>query len=460
MTNTFDHGYALLIGVGKCQYSKWSLPVTVHDMQALHNVLIDANLCAYPPNEQHVRLLHDEGATKQAILGGLSWLRDCATADPNATVVIFYSGHGKLDPATMQYFLIPHDYNPAPAVNLNLPATEFHSAIQAIPAQRLLLFLDCCHAEGMATAKDDEDEDAPELESKAVPEPLIKSLSAGEGRVVFSSSRGAQSSYIRKDQKMSIYTYHLLEALQGAGNLPGDAQVKISNLMNYLDNTVPTSAIDELGAKQKPFFDFATEDFPVAVLRGGKGLPTGGWRAVAEKAQEHIQELIKLQVKGDGNVTAGGNIENSTIVTGRDNIVGNNNTVTRARRIDTGGGAFIGGGVNTGGGEFVGRDKIVAPGAAARTQTNLDALFLPLVALIQSLPATQQPALVHTIHALKTEVAQGDAAADDQIAEILETLISQMTGVSPAIISALITPIVTPVAGSVTKFVLKKLQRS
>jgi len=35
MTDLFSHGYALLIGVGRCAYDPWSLPVTVRDMQAL-----------------------------------------------------------------------------------------------------------------------------------------------------------------------------------------------------------------------------------------------------------------------------------------------------------------------------------------------------------------------------------------------------------------------------------------
>ncbi len=31
-------------------------------------------------------------------------------------------------------------------------------------------------------------------------------------------------------------------------------------------------------AEQTPFFDTATEDFAVAMPRGGKGLPRGGWQ--------------------------------------------------------------------------------------------------------------------------------------------------------------------------------------
>ena len=49
MTQTFNHGYALLIGVGAiAKYPDWSLPVTVKDMTALRNLLTDPTRCAYP----------------------------------------------------------------------------------------------------------------------------------------------------------------------------------------------------------------------------------------------------------------------------------------------------------------------------------------------------------------------------------------------------------------------------
>jgi len=73
MSNTFDHGYALLIGVGESRCADLSLPVTVQDMKALYRVLTDAHLCAYPANDEHVRLLHDSTATRQDILDELEW---------------------------------------------------------------------------------------------------------------------------------------------------------------------------------------------------------------------------------------------------------------------------------------------------------------------------------------------------------------------------------------------------
>ena len=71
MPEQFSHGYALLVGVGAALFQPWSLPVTVRDAQAMQACLLDPSLCAYPADEGHVRLLHDDAATRRAVLDGL-----------------------------------------------------------------------------------------------------------------------------------------------------------------------------------------------------------------------------------------------------------------------------------------------------------------------------------------------------------------------------------------------------
>ena len=111
MSEFFNHGYALLIGVGRCEDSSLSLPVTVTDMQELRKILVNPALCAYPDNTQHVQLLHDENAMQSKILDGLAWLRDCVADNSEATVIVYYSGHGWLEQSTDCYYLIPHDFD-------------------------------------------------------------------------------------------------------------------------------------------------------------------------------------------------------------------------------------------------------------------------------------------------------------------------------------------------------------
>ena len=130
MPNAFTQGYALLVGVGESAYPAWSLPVTVKDIQAIRSILIDPNLCAYPGDDRHIRLIHDKTATQAAILDGLAWLKAQAAADPDATAMVFYSGHGWLDESTGQYYLIPHDVEPFNVANSALSAQVFTDALR------------------------------------------------------------------------------------------------------------------------------------------------------------------------------------------------------------------------------------------------------------------------------------------------------------------------------------------
>ena len=346
MIDRFSHGYALLIGVGESAYPKWSLPVTVRDVQALRAMLVDAALCGYPDDEDHVRLLHDAGATRQAILNGLAWLRDRANADAEATVVVYYSGHGWLDEGTGQYYLVAHDVEPVDVPGSTLAAQVFGEALRGIRARRLLVAMDCCHAEGMATAKDKPALKLPAgLAEASLPEGVAGELKQGEGRAVLASCRGSQRSWVRPDGTLSLYTHHLLEALQGAGNRPGDTLVRVSSLMGHLGQAVPASARRLCQAEQTPFFDAATEDFPVAVLRGGKGLPAGGWQAMRAEAERAIEGVVQAVIRGSGSVAqgAGAQAAGERAVVGRD----------------------IGGPVVTGDHSIgAGRDVILAPGSS------------------------------------------------------------------------------------------------
>jgi hypothetical protein len=271
MPQLFVHGYALLVGVGRSSYPAWSLPVTVRDVRALKAVLGDPHYCGYINDPQHLRTLTDEDATKKNILHALETLEGAVAQDPEATVFIYYSGHGWLQNED-RYFLIPHDANPRTLASTALPAERFIQRLRRIRAKRLLVILDTCHAEGMAAAKNTM---PVSFGVQAAPEDLVEQLSQGSGRVVFTSCRGEQSSWIFPDQSLSLFTHHLIGALKGAGSKAGEKAVRVSSLMQYVAQHVPDSA-RTLGQDQTPFFKIESEDFPVALACGGKGLTSVG----------------------------------------------------------------------------------------------------------------------------------------------------------------------------------------
>lgn len=305
MTELFNQGYALLIGVGESAYKPLSLPVTVKDTQAIYAALIDPELCAYPNDKQHIRVLNNQEATRSRILDGLKWLKEKAEIEPEATIFVYYSGHGWFNKDDNSFYLIQHDVKPAKLAATALSGKVFTEALREIQAERLLVVIDSCHAAGMATSKDPEEADAELLyefnnfQRVAPSKGLISALKQGKGRVVFTSSEDEQKSWIKKDNSLSIYTFHFLEALQGAANKPGDKVVTVSNLMNHLGKTVPKTAQSLYRAEQTPHFDFDTVDFAIAKLRGGKGLPERGWDEVKSEAQEKIDKITEVVI---GNV--------------------------------------------------------------------------------------------------------------------------------------------------------------
>jgi hypothetical protein len=188
-------------------------------------------------------------------------------------VIIYYSGHGWLDSLTNHYYLIPYDVSPFDIPSSALSSDEFTNGLRQIQAQRLLVIIDSCHAEGMATSKDNFLTQIPSnFKLVSLTKEVLTELKQSRGRAVFTSSSGEQKSWIRPDNSMSIYTYHLIEALKGAANRENDTFVRLSNLMNYINEAVPKSTLKLYQAEQTPFFDMTAEDFPVAMLRGGKGL--------------------------------------------------------------------------------------------------------------------------------------------------------------------------------------------
>ena len=295
-SSKFNNGYALLIGVGDSKYAPLSLPVTVKDTQAIYAALIDPELCAYPDDQDHIRVLNNQEATQAAILNGLNWLKEKAKSDPNATIFIYYSGHGWVDKNTQKYYLLQHDIKPTKLAASALSAEIFTDALRQIEAERLFVVIDSCHAAGMATSKEADlelEEEFDDFIRVAPSKGLIDALKQGKGRVVFTSSKGEQKSYI-KDNSCSIYTYHFLEALQGAGNKSGDTEVRVSNIMNHLGKAVSETARQLNNAEQVPQFDMTGGDFIIAKLRGGKGLPSKGWDEVKLEATQKINKIADV----------------------------------------------------------------------------------------------------------------------------------------------------------------------
>jgi len=267
----FEHGYALLIGVDQNEEAKLALPIVKKDITKLKEVITHPERCGY--NKENVLVLTGPDATRAQILGGLKWLKSKleADSDPNQTAFIFYSGHGHREPAG-EAFLIPYDFCWPMSLG-GLPAKAFAEMIANLHPRRLLVVMDCCHAESMEVKGVSESGVAAVAVTPDTPG--LGVLAEGEGRAVLSSSRGSQQSWIRSDGQMSVFTYHLVEALTGHAGRLAWPEVTVTEVMEYVGRTVPVTARTQHQAEQEPVFRYAGTAFPIALVMGGKGVEKG-----------------------------------------------------------------------------------------------------------------------------------------------------------------------------------------
>ncbi len=141
---TFPNAHALLIGIGSYAHAPaMDVPVTARDAGAVAAVLRDPRFCGYPADR--VRLLSDAAATRAGVLAALEALATGAGADD--TVLIFYAGHGEY--GDDGYYLTTHDTQFAQRKVVRgsgVSAAELIARLRAIPARRLLLIVNACHA--------------------------------------------------------------------------------------------------------------------------------------------------------------------------------------------------------------------------------------------------------------------------------------------------------------------------
>jgi Caspase domain len=314
MSQLFTHGHACIIGVGG------DLPNTIDDAVGLANILNDPERCAYPPEQVH--LLTKDQAKRDDILAALDQLAQSTTTD--STVVVYFSGHGYQVASAMgeEYYLMPFGYDQTKLYKTAIKGTELTTKLRAIPAKKLLLLLDCCHAGGL--------DDATTLQYEAEKAPLPPEAQAlfteGKGRVVIASSQADEKSLAGRPY--SAFTLALIEALAGKGASKKDGYVRVADLALYAREVVPRRTRD----RQHPILNFDQADnFELAYYAAGaaepKGLPFTAEPEIESEPGDFNRQLMQhIEASGDRAVAIRGNVQ---IITGDGNIVGSGNVVQK-----------------------------------------------------------------------------------------------------------------------------------
>ncbi|HSF29899.1 MAG TPA: TIR domain-containing protein [Candidatus Tectomicrobia bacterium] len=256
-----DNAHALVVGIANYQHINNLPPTVLKDAQDVYTLLVDSQSCGYPTD--HVELLLDKQATQSAIRQALAELAQ--HGNPDATVFFYLSSHGgRLESGRYAgEYLLPVDTlytSDQSLAQTAISGAEFTTALQAIPARKVVVVFDCCHAGGIGQPKE---ATVPQL--KALPESYYEALTSGRGRVILASSRSSESSYILPGAANSLFTQYLLAGLRGGAPGPGGV-IRIFDLFHYLQPRVTSDQ-----PNQHPIFKAELEEnFPIAMYLGGK----------------------------------------------------------------------------------------------------------------------------------------------------------------------------------------------
>ncbi len=260
-----ENAHALVIGIGDYQYVRKLSASVSRDAMEVYKTLIDPLACAYLP--KNVKLLQDEKATAAALRAELASLAQKTDAD--SIVTIYLSSHGgRIEEGEYRgEYIAPVDVrvnlaDPSVLAGSAISSDEFTAALSAIPARKVLVLLDCCHAGGIGETKSL----APDTGlAKGFSQQMYDRLGAGSGRAILASARPDEESHILLGDQHSLFTKHLLAGLRG-GVAGEDEFVRVFRLYEYVQPKVTAQ-----WPNQHPRFKANLDDnFPVAFYKGGE----------------------------------------------------------------------------------------------------------------------------------------------------------------------------------------------
>ena len=229
--------WAAVIGISQYKTVN-SLQFADQDALAFYNYLL--NQVGIP--KENVFLLTNQQATLVNVRRTLGTELK-RKASPQDTVIIYFAGHGapetdatSPDNDGMEKYLVLYDSEPDDLYTTGMPMREVEIILQRLAAERIIFIADTCFS-GATTGRTFTTGGRRAVVSDA----FLTRLSRARGHVVLTASRANEVSEERTDLRHGVFTYYLLEGLQGKADLDGDNVITIDELYNYVSQKVPVA---------------------------------------------------------------------------------------------------------------------------------------------------------------------------------------------------------------------------
>lgn len=215
----------LFIGINRYQAPVNRLSCAVADAQALGGLFADTLSGSF------VELL-DAEATKARIWEELQALESSHADD---FVVITFSGHG-----TDDHRLVPVDVDTDDLPGTAIALLDLAEQLDRIPAQQMLVVLDCCFSGAFGGAR----VFAPTSQRSLTEDrSSVEALTRGTGRVVITASGAGEPAFETSEFGHGLLSHYLVLGLQGTAGLASDGRLQLLDLFGYTMREVRSAAL-------------------------------------------------------------------------------------------------------------------------------------------------------------------------------------------------------------------------
>lgn len=158
---------------------------------------------------------------------------------PDDIVILYYSGHGKIEVNKAEAFFGTYDMDFAHPSKKGISISEFNNLLDSIPARNKVIFLDACHSgeinkdawiKGLAIGETDPFD---------IVLDLFTDLYQGNGTNIVVAARGLEAAKECNEIQHGVFTYAVLNGLsQMTADADTNAVLTIGELQNYVTRNV------------------------------------------------------------------------------------------------------------------------------------------------------------------------------------------------------------------------------
>jgi peptidoglycan/xylan/chitin deacetylase (PgdA/CDA1 family)/uncharacterized caspase-like protein len=276
----YHDSWAVVVGIN--DYQRWpKLRYAVHDATAVRDILVSK----YGFKPENIRTLTNADATRQRIMQVLGdEFSDGRKIKRDDRVFFFFAGHGAtrtLEDGRQLGFIVPVDADPGNYYSTAIRMTALREASDLIPAKHIYFVMDSCYS-GLAMTR------AAGMFSGD--NSYLDEISRRAARQILTAGGANQQVADDGPDGHSVFTWALLQGLQGQADLDGNGVITASELGAYVSPIVSqfarqTPAVGNLVGSEGGEFLFELQPEPLTSMT----------KQQDRKAMELNQTLVGLE---------------------------------------------------------------------------------------------------------------------------------------------------------------------